>query len=204
MWQAIFYIAAQFLAIGWTFSFITLNSERLEHDLQAAQAELKRLAITDYLTGLYNSRHFFEICKQEIQRARRYGHPLALILLDIDHFKRVNDSYGPAAGDRVLVNIAAICRNNLRQVDLLSRLGGEEFVVLMPETDQVHATAAAERIRAAIAGATIRVGDAELHITASLGVAMLTAQDKDIEPVLNRADAAMYDAKRGGRDKVSS
>ena len=190
------------LGITWTFGFVMLNSERLEVDLQKAQVELQRLAETDFLTGIANNRRFFEAGEREIQRARRYGRPLAALMLDLDHFKKVNDTYGHAAGDRVLVAMTAAIRKLLRDIDIFGRLGGEEFAILLPETDLAGSRSTAERLRAAIAGTAIDVGKAVLKVTISIGITLLLPDDLGLDAVLKRADDAMYEAKRHGRNRI--
>jgi diguanylate cyclase (GGDEF)-like protein len=201
--QTFTFLLPLLLGIAWTFGFVILNSERLEVDLKSAQVELQRLATTDFLTGISNNRSFFETGEREIQRARRYGRPLGLLMFDIDHFKRINDTYGHAAGDQVLVAIAAACRNFLRDIDVFGRLGGEEFAILLPETDLAGGKTTAERLRKAIAETGIEAGAATtLHVTISLGVSVLSPEDDQIEQVLKRADDAMYQAKRDGRNRT--
>ncbi|MHB8909949.1 MAG: GGDEF domain-containing protein [Syntrophales bacterium] len=200
--QTLAFLLPLLLGIAWTFGFVMLNIERLEADLKRAQVELQRLATTDFLTGISNNRSFFAAAEREIQRARRYGHPLGVLMFDIDHFKRVNDTYGHAAGDQVLVAIAAACRNFLRDIDVFGRLGGEEFAVLLPETDLAGGRATAERLRSAIAEIGIEAGVTTLHVTISVGVSVLSPEDDRIEQVLKRADDAMYEAKRDGRNRT--
>jgi len=166
-------------------------------------AETRRLAITDSLLGVYNRRHFFELAHAEIERARRYHHPLSVIMIDVDEFKRINDTHGHLAGDQVLRAMAARCKAELRTVDVLGRYGGEELVVLLPETDMTGAVEAAERLRAAIASEPIVVDGSAISVTASFGVASWSAdQDTRLEDVLDRADRALYEAKRSGRNRV--
>lgn len=185
-----------------TFGFLMLNNERLEQDLKEAQEELRRLATTDYLTGIANSRTFAEKGAQEIQRARRYSRPLAALLLDLDHFKRLNDTRGHAAGDKALVAVASVFRTLLRDIDVYARLGGEEFAILLPETDQEGARTTAERLRTAIAEIDIDASDTPLYVTVSIGIAHLSESDSGLETVMKRADGAMYEAKRQGRNRV--
>ena len=200
--QTATFVWALLMGVSMTFGFLMLNSERLEADLKKAQVELQRLAKTDFLTGIANNRSFFETGEREIQRARRYGRPLVVLMFDLDHFKEVNDTYGHAVGDRVLVAVAATCRYLLRDVDLFGRLGGEEFGVLLPETDLAGGRSTAERLRAAIAETAVDVDGAKLRITISIGAAVLSPEDVRIEEPLKRADDAMYEAKRSGRNRV--
>lgn len=177
------------------YGFLTEITQR-----KADEARLRRLATTDPLTGLSNRRHFFERGAQELRRAARYRRPLALLMLDIDHFKSVNDRYGHEAGDAVLRDLAERLRAGLRTSDLAGRIGGEEFAVLLPETTAEQAELLAERLRAAIAADPL---GPDLGITVSLGVALaVPASEETLDPVLRRADAALYRAKAGGRNQV--
>jgi diguanylate cyclase (GGDEF)-like protein len=196
------FLVSQLMGIAWTFGFVMLNSERLEVDLKNAQVELQRLAETDFLTGIANNRRFFEAGEREIQRARRYGHPLAALMLDLDHFKKVNDTYGHAAGDKVLVAMTAAFGNLLRDIDVFGRLGGEEFAILLPETDLEGGRATAERLRAAFADTAVDAGNTVLKVTISIGATLLLPEDDGLDAVLKRADDAMYEAKRHGRNRV--
>ncbi len=165
-------------------------------------AELTRLATTDSLTGIANRRHFIERGRQELERATRYRQPLAILLLDIDHFKQVNDNFGHPAGDKLLQLVAHACQSSARHVDFAGRLGGEEFALLMPETGAIAAHLAAERLRRAIAGIAPAQSGVLLPVTASFGVASLNAHDTSLDTLLARADAALYRAKNGGRNRV--
>lgn len=170
------------------------------------QTVLERLATSDPLTGLHNRRHALELARREFERALRYRHSLAALLLDLDHFKQVNDRLGHAAGDSVLIAVAGLIRSALREVDIVGRYGGEEFVVLMPETGPEGALAAAERIRQSVAGAPIQTEAGPAAVTLSLGVAGWPVEGRDpkltLEALLQRADAALYAAKRAGRNCV--
>lgn len=164
--------------------------------------EVQRLANTDELTGTYSRRRFFELAKREMAHARRFGHPISAIMLDIDHFKRVNDTYGHAVGDCVLRSVAERCRNEIRVVDILGRYGGEEFAIVLPETDLAGAKSLAERLRQCISDTPISADVGDLSLTISLGVASSTQDDSDVTFLLNQADNAMYDAKQAGRNRV--
>ncbi len=166
--------------------------------------QVQRLAITDPLTGLNNRRYFFEAARRELERARRYQSPLSLIMLDIDHFKRVNDTYGHLAGDRVLVAVAARCKEKLREVDISARYGGEEFVFLLPETNLEGAGQVADRLRAVVNDVPIDAGDKKVSISISLGVAELDEECADIQALVRRADQALYKTKETGRGQVTA
>jgi diguanylate cyclase (GGDEF)-like protein len=162
---------------------------------------MKRLATVDPLTGAFNRRQGDLLLAAEFNRHLRDGRPFAVLLLDIDHFKQVNDQFGHAAGDLVLCALVKSCRTALRTIDSVVRLGGEEFLLVLPDTDAVAAMLVAERVRATTAAAPIAAPDeAVIHVTVSIGVAL--AAVGDAEELLRRADAALYAAKRGGRDRV--
>ena len=202
MLQTVTFLLAIFLGIGWTFGFVMMNSERLEFDLKSAQVELERMAKIDFLTGIANNRFFSEAGASEIQRAHRYNRPLSVLMVDLDHFKKINDKYGHATGDKALVELAVICKNFLRNVDIFGRLGGEEFAMLLPETDITGGGIIAERLLSAIAKTNIEADNKILHITVSIGVAELLPDEDKLETLLKRADDAMYEAKRKGRNQV--
>lgn len=167
------------------------------------EQELERQARTDSLTGAINRRHFMDLAEQEMVVSRRYRHPLSLLMLDIDCFKAVNDTYGHHAGDVALQTLVHVCRRALRDVDVLARLGGEEFGILLPETAIDRAVRVAERVRQAVAACEIPVDDQPpVRFTISLGVATLCDVDADIDALLRRADRALYDAKQAGRNQV--
>ncbi|BCA79075.1 diguanylate cyclase [Desulfuromonas sp. AOP6] len=184
---------------------------RLVHGLRVrlveAEDRLHRLAVTDELTGLKNRRYLMERLRIEIKRAVRYQKPLACIMFDLDHFKRVNDSYGHEVGDRVLRTVADIAELCRRESDTLSRFGGEEFMIMLPETDEQGAAAVAERLRKQIAGNSIMLLDGRvLQITASFGVAGLRQVEGGVEQaekdLFLRVDNALYEAKAKGRNRV--
>ena len=158
-------------------------------------------ALRDALTGVYNRRYLAERVLGEVEASRRFGEPLSLLLMDIDHFKRVNDTHGHGAGDEVLRVVSRTIGDSLRRSDTLARYGGEEFVVLARGTSLPGATRLAERLRAKVADTTCIVERA-LRVTISIGVAELTAVDTD-KALLERADAALYDAKDSGRNRVA-
>lgn len=167
------------------------------------ETELKRQAHIDHLTGVSNRGYFMDQAELELSRASRYDNPLSLYMLDIDFFKKVNDSHGHKVGDLVLVKLAEVCRQTLREVDIIGRVGGEEFVILLPETDIVEATEVAERLRESIAKLKVPLeGGLPLHFTVSIGVTSLASKDDNLDVLLNQADKALYEAKETGRNKV--
>ncbi|WP_178863706.1 sensor domain-containing diguanylate cyclase [Thiomicrorhabdus cannonii] len=184
------------------------NYQEREHRLalEAANAQLFTSATTDYLTGLLNRRYFFELAHTELERTRRYARPLACLMLDLDHFKAINDRYGHAVGDKALVAFAETLKRELRREDLVARFGGEEFVVLLPEQSLSEALTTAERLKVQIAQMELALADSEspLTITVSIGVSTLWPTDTTLDELLMRADDALYRAKAGGRNRVES
>lgn len=177
---------------------LLMNSERLEAELRAARHDIEVLARTDSLTGLWNRRHFEDTVEVEIERARRYGTPLSLLALDADHFKRVNDDLGHHAGDAVLRELARLIDGQIRRSDLLCRWGGEEFMILVPESDAAQAAAMAEKIRQAVSAHDFgQIG----RVTVSIGIGQLSAEET-VDAWLRRVDAALYEAKQQGRNCV--
>lgn len=178
-----------------------LASIAIEH--ARVQEDLEHQARTDYLTGLANRRHFWEQAEAEVTRCLRYHNPLSLLMLDVDHFKRINDRWGHKVGDLVLQSLADTCRAALRDVDLPGRLGGEEFAVLLPETSGDQALEVAERLRRAMAETPLRLGDGELiRYTVSFGVGTLAGGINNLELLFSQADRALYQAKEQGRNRV--
>jgi diguanylate cyclase (GGDEF)-like protein/PAS domain S-box-containing protein len=172
-------------------------------DRQADAQELELKAFTDPLTGLSNRGHFMVMAEQELDRSRRYGHPLSLWMLDIDHFKNVNDTYGHHAGDLALQSLVDVSNKVLREMDIMGRVGGEEFAVLLPETDTEQALLVAERLRQKIAATDVHLEQGKtVRYTVSIGVATLGEHETGIDALLQRADQALYHAKKTGRDKV--
>lgn len=172
-------------------------------DRKHLQFELERQAHIDYLTGVNNRRYFMELAELELNRSIRYDNPLSIFMMDIDYFKQINDSHGHKTGDAVLRKLAEVCCETLREVDRVGRIGGEEFAILLPETEQAEATEAAERLREAIANAKVPLESGlPLHFTISIGVASLTSKDENMDVLLNLADKALYEAKETGRNKV--
>lgn len=168
-------------------------------NLEAANAKLKALAVTDALTGLRNRGAFNTRLGEEFDRAARHGHPLSVILLDVDHFKQFNDTFGHPAGDAVLRDVAAVLQRTARSTDLVARYGGEEFVLVLPDTDRAGALAMAERVRSAVASEPWD----RRAITVSVGVSTLTADTPDAGSLVQEADVALYRSKQAGRNRVS-
>jgi diguanylate cyclase (GGDEF)-like protein len=167
--------------------------------LREQRAELERLSVTDSLTNLFNRRRLMELLTDEVRRCQRLKHPFAVIMVDVDRFKDYNDAYGHPAGDQVLVRVAAILKEAVREVDSVSRYGGEEFVVVMPEAGEAEAATLAERLRQRIADEPF----AHRQVTISLGVAQYPLQGEAADALIAAADAALYEAKRSGRNRVS-
>lgn len=168
------------------------------------QDRLQKLAITDDLTGVYNRRHFIELAHFELERAVRFKHPLALALLDIDYFKFINDTYGHATGDQVLVAFAKTCQTHIRAIDVFARFGGDEFILLLPETDQEQARDAIERLRLALSTELPDLSDnlVAITITITSGISILASSEETFETILSRADHALYHAKKAGRNRT--
>lgn len=164
--------------------------------------EMEQLAITDCLTGLFNRRFFFAFTENEIERSRRYNKNLSIIMMDIDHFKEVNDRFGHQIGDQVLKEIADICLSILRKVDVMCRYGGEEFTILLPETEEADAAHAAERICTAISSARLKTEKGDVSVTVSIGVVEMNKSYSSLEKLLAAADQALYTAKETGRNRV--
>ncbi len=176
-----------------------IMAEELDRDRRA----LTELTARDPLTGLYNHREFYRLLREEAERSRRYRHPLSLLMFDLDHFKKVNDTCGHPAGDKVLCGVAGIVRRELRQVDLVARYGGEEFAAILPETAEAEAWAIAERIRQAIAARPLAISDTEgIGLTISIGLAVFPDDAASEEVLVEKADAALYAAKAAGRNRV--
>jgi diguanylate cyclase (GGDEF)-like protein len=171
--------------------------------LATARDELARQAATDPLTGIANRRHFAEQSGRAIASAERHGRPAALLELDLDGLKAVNDTHGHAVGDEMLLAFVRACHANLRQGDILGRLGGDEFAVLLPETTLAHAETIAERLREAFSRADVSVDGTRLRPSVSVGISAVGSGERaTLESLLRDADAALYEAKRAGRNRV--
>jgi diguanylate cyclase (GGDEF)-like protein len=177
------------------------EKEQLTEQLKRANLQLTELAATDPLTSLPNKRAFDEALMRDIARAKRHSIKLALIMVDVDYFKRVNDTHGHPAGDEVLRALSSLLRKSLRTGDLAARYGGEEFILLLPGADRDGGVLVAERLRRSLEATTVDLPSAKLKVTASFGVAQLEAPDAPAD-LIARADGALYAAKRGGRNRV--
>jgi len=170
-------------------------------DLIRNAEQLERLATTDVLTGLYNRRHFLTALEAEWSRFHRYYRSISVLMLDIDHFKAVNDRYGHAVGDEALKAVANACLEGKRKSDTVGRIGGEEFAVLLPETSLSRAKIVAERIRKRIAAQTLRANEVPFQVTASIGIAEASVSMSGTETLMSAADQALYQAKAEGRNR---
>ncbi len=191
------------LLLGLVYFFIF----RLIKKLTKAQQKIQLMLTTDELTGLHNRRHFFERLEEELRRAKRYGHDMSCIMLDIDHFKKVNDTYGHLTGDMVLTTLALLLKTGFRETDVVARYGGEEILILLPETDAEQALSVAEKIRAMVEEQEMTDDEGRtIRITVSLGVAGISLERleslSDPDELIKCADEALYRAKEGGRNRV--
>jgi len=166
-------------------------------------SEVQELAITDPVTNIYNRRRFLELAEQELNRSIRYNRNLSAIMIDIDHFKLVNDTFGHTIGDQLLIRLAEVCKSCIRQVDILARYGGEEFIVLLPETSAAEAAVIAERLRATTETTSTTTAAGQLSITISLGVAEIDKDCTSLTDLIDRADFAQYASKDAGRNRVT-
>jgi diguanylate cyclase (GGDEF)-like protein len=180
--------------------FMTL---RLAVDLENAQTRLRRMALTDELTGLNNRRQVLARLDEEFQRAVRRGESICLISLDIDHFKKINDTYGHPFGDLVLKRVAELMLSSVRPYDIVGRIGGEEFLIVAPASTASEALSLAQRIISTIRREPVGEGSARVTVTASAGVAVKTAEDTEISDLLRKSDRALYQAKSEGRNRVA-
>jgi diguanylate cyclase (GGDEF)-like protein len=193
--QALLFALFGTLPVLSTVGFLLMCTERSHEALETA-------AHHDHLTGIFNRRAVEEAANQAIAAARRHGAPLTLLIIDIDHFKRINDNWGHHTGDLALVEAVRRIRSSLRGPDLVGRLGGEEFVAVLPNTDGARGLAAGERIRAAFDGRPIHDAAGPITVTVSIGVSILSPADHSLSHLLRRADRAMYSAKAAGRNCV--
>ncbi len=179
-----------------------LAKVKKELKIQDMMKELQLLASTDPMTKLYNRRYFISTSKKVISLAKREKYPVSIIMLDIDKFKNINDTYGHDVGDTVIISLAKELINSCRKSDVACRYGGEEFVILFPNTSQDGAKIVAENIRSSLENLSLDIQDKTIHFTASIGVSSLFDDEINIEKALKRADEALYKAKESGRNKV--
>jgi len=165
-------------------------------------SDLETLAAVDFLTGVYNRRQFEALARAELARCQRYLRPLSVMMLDIDHFKAVNDQFGHAAGDRVLKSVADLCRAAKRDSDIVARVGGEEFAIMLPETTEAATMQFAERLRRLIVDCALTANEEEIPVTISVGIAGASIRTSGIEALMRDADQALYEAKRAGRNRI--
>jgi diguanylate cyclase (GGDEF)-like protein len=182
--------------------WLPLAVRERDHAEQRA-SDLEMLASIDSLTRIYNRRHFETLARAELVRCQRYMRPLSVLMIDIDHFKAVNDRLGHPAGDRVLQDVAAICQAEKRDADVIARVGGEEFAVMLPETTITAAVQYAERLRNRVRDSVLTVFGDRVSVTISIGIAEASSRTAGIETLLRQADQALYEAKRSGRDRVA-
>lgn len=180
--------------LGWIYDYT--ERRRMEETL-------REMASRDPLTGIFNRRSFMELAHERLSRASRANEPLSIMVLDIDHFKLVNDTYGHAAGDEALCGIARVCQEALRDHDILGRLGGEEFVVALPKTSMEDALGVAERLRRGVARTAFVTCDPRFELTVSIGIASIDGSNDSVERAIHRADIALYRSKRLGRNRSS-
>ena len=180
-----------------------VNERQLTKERIHMLKRLQKLAITDALTSLYNSRHFYSQIELEVDRSNRYGHPLSLLLLDIDHFKEYNDTYGHLEGNQVLQRMGSVIHSCLRKMDSAYRYGGEEFTIILPETSIEEAEIVAHRIRSSVADEVFTPHpEKNVSVTVSIGVTQYCLKE-EISSFVQRSDAAMYKSKNSGRNQVS-
>ncbi|MBI5029239.1 MAG: diguanylate cyclase [Chloroflexi bacterium] len=197
--QVIVFAIAMPVLIAPIFNYVFL---RLVFQLEDLQAQLHRMTITDELTGAFNRRHWIELAELELARAKRYAGVFSILSFDVDNFKRINDTFGHAAGDLVLRQLSHICMSNSREVDVFARYGGEEFVFLLPEMDKEQAWLFAERIRTTIAQTRFAFSQVEIGITLSIGVTTFHSTISDLNCLLMQVDQALYVAKNAGKDRT--
>ena len=178
----------------WAFDLV-LKVERA-HELLRVQSTI------DHLTGLFNRRYFMDRLREEIDRTKRYGTPFAVAFIDIDNFKRINDEHGHLSGDEILQQLTRVCAKEVREIDTLARIGGEEFALLLPQTAPAEAEQLVERLRASVAATRAKIGDGWLDVTVSIGLTSSSREVLDVNGILRRADEALYAAKRQGKNRL--
>lgn len=192
--------------------WVRMEQERLARDAleeeivmrRALEEKLQRMALEDPLTKIGNRAYFYANSNREFDRSKRYGSKLSVLTLDIDLFKKVNDTFGHSVGDSVLIEISNTIKSTLRTTDILGRTGGEEFAIALPDTPLVEAKKTAEKIRLLIESLDVTSSENVIHSTVSIGVTEITGDDNELDDLLKRADVALYKSKRNGRNKVST
>lgn len=179
-----------------------LNMVRLKIENESLIRVLEELASFDSLTGARNRRTFIELGEVEIQRSSRFRHPMSVLLFDIDHFKTVNDTYGHLPADRVIQAVVGVSKKMMRSEDIIGRMGGDEFGIILPETPHEQALVFADRIRMAVSQTAVRIGEVDVGVTVSIGITLLLEEDETMPDLLQRADMAMYEAKVAGRNRA--
>jgi diguanylate cyclase (GGDEF)-like protein/PAS domain S-box-containing protein len=189
---------------GHTFMYSTdiTQLKNTEKALKDALRYVKKLAATDALTGISNRRHFMDLANKEFNRSKRYGHPLSILALDIDHFKSINDNYGHQAGDKVLESISACCQSLLCATDVFGRLGGEEFSILLPEANTQSAQEMAQRVLDSVANLSVEYEGKIITFTTSIGISEVNDDCKSLEALMQHSDQALYQAKHNGRNRM--
>ena len=180
------------------------DRKQAEDELKKAKQVAEEMAFKDELTQLNNRRAFFELGHRSFKQAVRYAHPISIVMMDLDHFKMVNDTYGHSAGDKVLQELSQLVSDMVREIDIIARMGGEEFAFILPETANAEATNLTERIRTEIENTNIHFNDEIIKITASFGICSCTLKDATLESMLKKADDALYAAKNNGRNQSKS
>ncbi|MEJ5227621.1 GGDEF domain-containing protein [Thermodesulfovibrio sp.] len=188
-------------ALSFNFILARVMRRNVEKIIQKSFEKVENQLYFDELTSVYNRTTGINRLKEEISRAHRSGSPLSIAMVDIDNFKSINDTYGHVIGDRVLNHVAVQMKNFLRSCDVVSRYGGEEFLVVLPETDEIKAYMAMERVRRGIAKKPVRVGQEKIYITVSIGITEVQ-YNEDITESINRADMALYQAKKSGKNRI--
>jgi diguanylate cyclase (GGDEF)-like protein len=170
--------------------------------VERAHEQLRVQSNIDHLTGIFNRRYFMDRLREEIDRATRYGTSFAVAFIDIDNFKRINDEHGHLSGDEILKQLTQVCAKQVRDIDTLARIGGEEFALLLPQTAPDEAEHLVERLRACVAATRAKVGDAWLDVTVSIGLTSANRNTLDVNGILRHADEALYAAKRQGKNRL--
>jgi diguanylate cyclase (GGDEF)-like protein len=203
--RIVFVNSTLYLLIGTTMSLLVAYVlEKISRQAFLGELKLEYEAQNDYLTGLTNRRHLAALAQREIKRAQRFTRPLSVMLIDIDHFKNINDTYGHDAGDKMIREMGQLIAQHVRTSDVVSRHGGEEFAILLPETSPAEAMQLARRLRDIAASYRFTLGGAPVPLTISIGVASLQDEGQDWAALLKQADAAMYQAKQLGRNRVAA